>query len=330
MIASIQAMSDEGILMAQKRFDRVEAKQVLNRVKAVSMPFDWSINPYRGCTHGCSFCYARATHSFLGMETDDTFQNHILMKSNGAESLEKQLARIANRFDGDLYEVSRHVGLVAIGTATDPYQPIEAKEYLTRDLLKVLRKYEIATTITTRSPLILRDIGLLKEMNITSINISVNTLNREIWRNVEPATPFPMKRLETVQKLVDEGIRAGIFVAPILPFLTDRTTELETLFSASKQHKVQFVVPSVLRLAPDVKSWYFKVIELHYPHLIRKYREMYGGVYPSKVYSDALKKRLHTLMAKYELAEKRFDPAAERVQVLPPPRRETEQLSFAF
>jgi DNA repair photolyase len=291
--------------MGQKVFEEINAKQIMNRVQAPSMPFSWSINPYRGCTHGCSFCYARKTHSFLGMNADDTFQNHILLKSNAAEALETQLAKISKKYKGDPIAIIEHVGLVALGTATDPYQPIEAKAQLTRKCLEILSKYQIPTTITTRSPLILRDIDILKNMNITSINFSVNTLNRKIWRSLEPATPYPMKRLEAVHRLVDNGFHTGIFVAPILPFLTDRTEELDKLFSAAQQHQVQFATPSVLRLAPEVKSWYFQTVSQHYPELISKYIQMYRTGYPTPIYIDALNKRVNFLMSKHGLTAKK-------------------------
>lgn len=287
--------------MSRKTFQETQTKQIMNRVTAPSMPFEWSINPYRGCTHGCSFCYARKTHAFLGMEADDTFQNHILLKMNAAESLEAQLQRTSKRFKGDWLETVRHIGLVAIGTATDPYQPVEAKVGLTRECLKLLAQYRIPTTITTRSPLILRDMDILKEMFITSINISVNTLDREIWRNLEPATPFPMKRLETVQQLVENGIHTGIFVAPILPFLTDRAPDLEALFQAAQEHRVQFATPSVLRLGPEVKMWYFQTIEQHYPKLLPRYAQMYRTGYPTKIYMEALMNRVRPLMTRYGL-----------------------------
>ncbi|MBW7460241.1 radical SAM protein, partial [Paenibacillus sepulcri] len=174
------------------------------------MPFEWSINPYRGCTHGCSFCYARAFQSFIGREADDEFQNRITIKQNAAEALEAQLAKKAKKFGGDLDAAADQIGLIAIGTATDPYQPIEGKAMITREILKVLAKYRILTSITTRSPLILRDLDLLSEMRISSINISINTLRADVTRKMEPATPFPAKRLETVEALMKRDIRAGI------------------------------------------------------------------------------------------------------------------------
>jgi DNA repair photolyase len=328
--------------MAKRVYQEVTAKQTMNRVKSPSMPFDWSINPYRGCSHGCSFCYARATHSFLGMKADDSFQNHILLKSNAAEALEEQLSKLARRFQGDLRQVSQYVGLVAVGTATDPYQPVEAKAMITRECLKVLRKYRIQTSITTRSPLILRDVDLLQSMRIASINISINTLDNEICRSVEPATPLPLNRLKTVQELVEKGLPAGIFLAPILPFLTDSIDDLEQLIAAAKQHKARFVMANVLHLTPEVKQWYFSTLQQKYPHLLPAYHKLFRGENPGSHYVHPLMQRIGALLAKYGLSTEvepdREDGAEPKAELeageasAAGSSRENgwEQLSFAF
>ncbi len=301
--SGLDDMLEKGeVKMTQRIFEKIKSKQVMNRVQAPSMPFDWSINPYRGCSHGCSFCYARTTHSFLGLDADDTFQNHIFIKENAADALERQLNRMSARLGVSKEESGYHMGLVAIGTATDPYQPLEGKEQVTRDCLRVLAAYQVPVTITTRSPLILRDLDILKEMFITSINISVNTLNREVWRQLEPASPFPLKRLETVETLVSHGLHAGIFLAPVIPFRTDQPDDLERLFHEARQHQAQFVMPSLLRLSPEVKPWFFRVIAEHYPHLKQKFAELYRSGYPVTSYKESCMKRIAGLMERYGYA----------------------------
>jgi DNA repair photolyase len=253
------------------QYEPITCKTILNDVKAPSMPFEKSINPYRGCQHGCSFCYARSTHSFLGMEADDSFQNHILLKANAAEALEEQIKKKLRSGKG-----MPALGRIAIGTATDPYQPIEGKMLLTRKCLEVLAKYQLPTSITTRSPLILRDLDILKQIPITSVNISLSTLNQKVWRDMEPATPFPMKRLETVQRLQENGIPAGLFVAPILPYLTDSEHELSTLFEQADLHKAEFMMTSFLRLSTSaVKLWFFQTLGQSYPELVEPYANLY-------------------------------------------------------
>jgi DNA repair photolyase len=294
---------EEALPMARKNYEQTTTKQTLNRVKAESMPFDWSINPYRGCAHGCHFCYARAFQSYIGKEADDEFQNHILMKMNAPEALEAQLSRMARKYNFDIGELVQRIGHVAIGTATDPYQPVEGKTKITRECLKVLAKYRISTSITTRSPLILRDLDVLREMNITSVNISLGTLRTEIIRRMEPAAPLPGKRLETVAELAAAGIRTGLFIAPILPYLTDSAEDLESLFSAAQQHKASFAMTSILRLTSDVKAWFLHALEQHYPHLLPAYRKLYRGAYADSDYREAKKAEIRSLRAQYALQD---------------------------
>lgn len=285
-------------LLARIQYEPITCKTILNEVKAPSMPFEKSINPYRGCQHGCSFCYARSTHSFLGLEADDSFQNHILLKANAAEALEQQVKRAARS--------GKPIGRIAIGTATDPYQPIEAKMQLTRQCLEVLAKHRLPTSITTRSPLILRDLDLLKEIPITSVNISISTLDRGVWRNLEPATPFPMKRLETVQRLTEAGVPAGIFMAPILPLLTDRLEDLTELIEQAVAHKAQFVMASYLRLSTSaVKVWFFETLRRHYPELVPAYADMYAGSAKApRHYREPVQAAIHSLLTRHGLHAK--------------------------
>jgi DNA repair photolyase len=309
-----------------KTYEEIHTKKTMGRVSEPRMPFDWSINPYRGCAHGCSFCYARSTHSFLGMGVDDSFQNHIFIKTNAAEALEGQLQRKLRKHAGSKKSMIKEVGRVVIGTATDPYQPIEAKALLTRECLKILARYGIPTMITTRSPLILRDLDILQEMNILTINISINTLNPNLSRAIEPAAPFPMNRLETVRQLVGHGLPAGIFMAPILPKLTDSTEQLEDLIKQAKLNHAKFIIPSVLRLKPEVKEWYFKTLEEFAPHLLESYQRQYKSAYPSSAYSNAVLRRVHQLLDKHDMPHH----LPTEVQNLETDEAEEQQISFTF
>lgn len=278
-------------------YETIQSKQILNHVNLPNMPFDWSINPYRGCSHGCSFCYARATHRFLGLATDDTFRQHVLVKEDAAAILERQLSAKLRKHGGNKERLANEIGVVTIGTATDPYQSIEARVQVTRACLEVLAAFRIHTSITTRSPLILRDLDVLQKMRIDSVNISVNTLDTTIWRKLEPATPSPIKRLETVQTLVAAGIRTGVFLAPIIPGLTDGWEELDAVIEAAAKHDAQFLMRSVLRLSPDVKSWFLRVIDEHYPGLRPVYERMYrDSDYPPKSYVARIMKQTEPVM----------------------------------
>ncbi|MED4608811.1 SPL family radical SAM protein, partial [Paenibacillus validus] len=254
-------------------YEPINAKQVLNPVKSPSMPFDWSINPYRGCQHGCSFCYARSTHTFLGLDTDDTFQRHILFKQNAAAALESQLERMLRQKNG-----RSRIGKVAIGTATDPYQPLEKNEQLTRQCLEVLAAYHIPASITTRSPLVLRDVDLLRKIPGCTVNVSVNTLDKSVWRSFEPMSPAPEPRLDTVRRLREHGVDAGVFLAPMLPWITDGAEQLEPLVGRIAQSGATFVMGSVLRLnTAAVNSWFFHSLRLHYAPLVSRYAQLYAG-----------------------------------------------------
>jgi len=309
------------------RYEPVDSKLILNPVKAQSMPFDWSINPYRGCQHGCSFCYARSTHAFLGIETDDTFQNRILVKQNAKEVLERQLRSLCRSGRGSVRD--RHV---AVGTATDPYQPIEAKAGLTRDCLELLAEYGVPVSITTRSPLILRDIDVLKRLRLVSVNISVGTMDTGVWKAFEPSTPSPAKRLETVRALSEEGLAAGIFLAPLLPYLTDTEEEVRAVLEGAKASGARFVMTSYLRLStPEVKGWFMRTVEEHYPQLADKYARLYAGRgYAPNWYTEPRKALIRDIRRQLGIPSDTDGTPSE--PIIPPAPTESvpEQLTFAF
>ncbi|SDX51397.1 DNA repair photolyase [Marininema mesophilum] len=259
-----------------ERWFPVRPRSVLTPVTEERMPFSWSINPYRGCGHGCHFCYARQTHTWLGFHTDDSFRNNIFVKRDAAEVLRGELKR--GRWKG---------GGIAIGTVTDPYQQLEGKLRITREILQVLRDYGVPVSITTRSPLILRDVDLLKDMKIDSINISISTLSEEVWKKTEPSSPHPRQRLRTVKKLSQAGVMAGIFLAPIMPFITDSDEQLEEVIQKAAEHDAQFLIPSVLRLKPDVKDWFLRQMHRSFPRVYPRLVRMYEGAYaPEEVIQE--------------------------------------------
>ncbi|WP_233532024.1 SPL family radical SAM protein [Paenibacillus alkalitolerans] len=304
---------DWGIASEMIRYEALQAKTILNAVKAPSMPFDWSINPYRGCQHGCSFCYARSTHTFLGEAADDTFQRHVFMKTNAAQSLDEQLAKLTL---GGRRAVK---GGIAIGTATDPYQQAEGKARLTRACLEVLSKYKADVSITTRSPLVLRDLDILRNMKSVSVNISINTLNKTVWRNLEPSTPSPVQRLETVRQLNEAGVPTSVFLAPIVPLLTDGGSDLQEVIHAAAEAGASFVMPSIMRLSTrEVKYWFFHCIGQHYPHLTEKMARLYErSAYVPNDYKEPVMDTVKTLLKQHGLSDwdNRRRPAEPPVQL---------------
>jgi DNA repair photolyase len=301
----------------------LQSKNILNQVKAPSMPFEWSINPYRGCQHGCSFCYARSTHSFLGAETDDTFQKQIFIKENASDALRRQIEQMLKS------KRPAEIGKVAIGTATDPYQPIEAKAELTRRCLEILAEYRILASITTRSPLVLRDIDLLRKIPSITVNFSINTMNFDTVRRMEPATSHPLKRLESVKQLVGEGIQSGIFLAPILPWITDSESELEATVKTASEHDAQFVMSSYLRLSTnEVKVWYFKTLSEHYPHLSEAYARLFEySAYVPDHYRKPKEALIQGFIRKYQIKPKEaFLKKQTNMEI----ENQPEQLHFSF
>jgi len=316
---------DGGIPLSGRTYTFMDTRRTLNRVRAPSMPFERSLNPYRGCAHGCSFCYARAFHPYLGLGANDEFQNRILIKRNAPEALEAELRAAVRRYGGRSAAI-RNIGEVAVGTATDPYQPVEAQARITRECLKILARYGVPVTITTRSPLILRDLDILKEMNLLAVNISVNTMDHRLMRLLEPASPHPAKRMEAVAALNDAGVPAGIFLAPILPFLTDTAETLEEICAAAKGSRAEFVMPSLLRLAPDVRAWYLSVLARHFPRLVGRYAALYRGAYPDPGEAGRILERARLIIARHGLNERpgSRNPSGSTAEP------EAEQICFPF
>src|SRR5215217_1534638 len=210
--------------MARPEYRELPCKSALNRVSG--MPFRWSLNPYRGCLHGCHYCYARATHPYLGLNADEDFATRIVVKTNMPDLLRRELGRRS-------WTQER----VAIGTATDAYQPCEGRYRLTRRCLEALRDYDTPVSIVTKSTLILRDLDLLADLSQgpgATVYFTITTLDEAVWRLIEPGAPPPLKRLEVLRRLSEAGVPTGVFLAPILPGITDATDAIEAVAAAAK------------------------------------------------------------------------------------------------
>lgn len=281
-------------------------KSVINRVQG--MPFSFSINPYRGCRHACVYCYARPTHEYLGMNGADQFQEVIFAKVNAPHLVRKELSRPSWRGES-----------VVIGTATDPYQQAESRYRVTRGILEAFRDFRNPVSLTTKSPMVLRDLDILTELTRhaeVTVHFTVTTLDETLWRQIEPTTAKPMKRLEAMRTLRDHGIRSGIFLSPVLPALTDDDAHLEEVVKAAVEHGAQFVFSQPLRLGPGISEYYLPFIEREYPELRSRYVQLYRRNSPPGMYSEMVQKRVRELKAKYGLGEERV-PAKERS--VPPP-----------
>lgn len=241
------------------------SRSALQRVDG--MPFRWSLNPYRGCRHACLYCYARVYHSYVGFDDPGDFDRVVLYKESLPEVLRRELRRRRAPLDG----------VVAIGTATDPYQPLEARERLTRRLLAVLLEYGAAVTITTKSPLVLRDLDLLRRFSAYGgirVHVTVTVLKDELWRLLEPRTPHPRGRLDAVRRLRDNGVPVSVFLAPVVPGLGE--SEALAVLDAARDAGAETVRADVLRLTPVVREWLLPRLAAHRPAAAAALARLYG------------------------------------------------------
>jgi DNA repair photolyase len=279
--------------MSKTSHIELPCRTALNRVSG--MPFRWSLNPYRGCTHSCHYCYARVSHTYLGLNADEDFETKIVVKTNMPDVLRQELGRGS-------WTRER----VAIGTATDAYQPCEGRYQLTRRCLEALRDAHTPVSIVTKSTLILRDRDLLTELAQgpgVIVYFTITTLDDALWRQIEPGTPPPLKRLEVMQQLSEAGVVCGVFLAPILPGLTDATESIEAVAAAAKAHGAVSFGSAVLRLAPVVKEHYLGFVSKTFPDLLPRYERAYGEVNISAEYQGAIERRLARIRERHGFIE---------------------------
>jgi DNA repair photolyase len=261
------------------------------------MPFEWTINPYRGCEFGCTYCYARYTHEYLGLEGWLDFEKTIYVKSQAARRLEEEArgGRLRGRS-------------IALGTATDPYQPAERRFGVTRSLLEVLARQEgLRLSITTKSDLVTRDLDLLSTIRARSrlhVNFSITTLWPPLARRLEPRAPTPLKRLMALRRLADAGIECGVFVMPILPALTDDDANLTSVAAAAAEYGARFLIGQALFLRPSARRVFLPFLEAERPPLAAAYRRAFaGGSRLSPAYRERLAAKLACLRRRFGLAE---------------------------
>jgi DNA repair photolyase len=279
------------------QFRPLACNTILNENVNRALPFRWTINPYRGCEFGCSYCFARYTHAYLEHADPESFESKVYVKFQAAQVLAETLTPA--RLRG---------GPIAMGTATDPYQPAEKRFEITRRLLEVLARCPgIDLSITTKSPLIARDIPLLQRISRSSrlsVHVSLITVNPLLARIVEGRAPTPRRRLETIRALRDAGIDVGVFVMPILPEITDARGDLRLLLRAAREAGASFAVPGAVRLMGPAWQTFEPVLRRHFPHLMPRYRALRdsGGDFPGEVVS-ALMDRFRQARESAGLAE---------------------------
>ena len=271
----------------------IEVRSVLNRCSSPRMPFAWTINPYRGCEFGCRYCYARYTHEFMGLNRWEDFEEKIYVKRDAARILARELT--PDRLAGQS---------IALGTATDPYQPAERRYRVTRSLLEILAMArDLSLSITTKGDLITRDLDLLGRIGARSslqVNMTVTTLDRRLARILEFRAPRPDLRLQAVRRLRDAGIAAGVTVSPILPDITDNKANLEAVIAAAKEHGATHIHHNVLFLKPSAQPPFFLFLDRHFPQLVNRYRLRFArGAFLDRGYKDRISQLMRALKAQH-------------------------------
>jgi DNA repair photolyase len=308
-IARLAAASPQVRERAEVEYFALPSRSTLNRESSGRMPFVWTINPYRGCEFGCKYCYARYTHEFMEMWDGRDFERRIFAKLAAPELLRDEL------------RAAKDKGLpIALGTATDPYQPAEKQFGITRRMLEVFAAFEgLDFSITTKSVLILRDLDLLTKISQRqrlSVHMTVTTLDERLARQLEPKAPPPLKRLEAVAELASAKIHVGVNIMPILPGLTDSKRSLEELARRSAEAGAKFLYGNVLFLMPSAMKEFMPFLEREFPHLVKRYRRLYArSAYLRGDYPEQLAKLMAELRARYGLDGNRVPPAARHPQM---------------
>jgi DNA repair photolyase len=294
LVRSVQTPEFAGIT-----FHEVRCRSALNEVpKASRVPFHWTVNPYRGCSHACVYCFARNTHTYLDLDAGADFDREIVVKINLAEVLGRELAR--PRWTRER---------VAMGTNTDPYQRAEGRYRLMPPVITALAGSGTPFSILTKGTLLSRDLPLLREaatqVNV-SISISLALLDEELHDTLEPGTPTPRARLDLIRRIRAAGLPCGVLIAPILPYLTDSDAHLRALVRQLATAGATSISGIALYLRPGTREWFLAWLGRTHPELVDRYAQLYArGAYVPKAYSDDLQRRLREVKAGVRVTDPR-------------------------
>jgi DNA repair photolyase len=293
----VRAGGTEALTEAERRADaaryqEITCRSALNRVKG--MPFEWTLNPYRGCTHGCHYCYARRYHVQFEMDADDEFASVILVKKNFVDVLRRELAK-------PLWTRE----YVAVGAATDCYQPIEGHYKLTRGTLEALTVARNPTGVITKGPMIVRDrdvLVALSKVAACSVCISVPTVDEAVWQMLEPGTAPPMQRLRAVRDLVDAGIHTGVLMNPIVPGFSSSRAKMERTVKAIVDHGARFIGCNVMFLEDGTRTHFMKFLEREFPSSVPRYERLYAKKYAPLEYRKQIQGMVRLLQQRYGMS----------------------------
>jgi DNA repair photolyase len=310
------ALSGAELRADQARYQEVTCRSALNRVRG--MPFNWTLNPYRGCTHGCHYCFARRYHAQFEMDSDDDFASVILVKHNIVQVLVREVDRPSWMREQ-----------VACGTATDPYQPIEGHYKLTRGCLETLACGRTPVGLVTKGPMVVRDIDVLRDVaraSACTVYMSVPTVDEDAWRTLEPGTAHPLQRLRAVRELVDAGVNAGVLMAPIVPGFSSSRSKLERTVQAIADHGARFVGCNVMYLQDGTRTHFMKFIEREFPTMGPRFETLYANKYPPESYRKEVQGMVRVLQQRYGLTKREDREQTTQAENV----REPEQVGFRW
>jgi DNA repair photolyase len=307
-LIGIAKLASEGAALSEGHnveYLTIGTRSILNRCTARNMPFTWTVNPYRGCEFACKYCYARYTHEYMELRDPLSFERQIYVKQHVAEQTRRDLKRV------------KRGEQIAIGTATDPYQPAERRFRATRSILEVLAECRgLDIGMITKSTLVLRDAELLREIaahSDLSVTLTVTTLNSDLARILEPRAPRPDLRLDTIRQLSLLGIRAGVSCAPVIPGITDSPRDLDALIGAAREAGASFLFANPLNLRPCSAAVFLPFLEKEFPQLVANYRERYGKrAYVEKAYQQRISNLVRALKRKHGLRSRHQEHPAEQ------------------
>lgn len=279
-------------MSATVRYEEITCRSAMNRVSG--MPFRWSLNPYRGCVHGCHYCFARRFHAYFDLNAGDDFTSIIFVKTNVGRVLREELSLRSWRRE-----------TVSVGTATDPYQPIEGRYRLTRACLEAFADWSSPMTLVTKGTMVVRDVDVLAELSRRTectVCFSIITTDPQLGRTLEPGTPPPAKRFEALRRLADAGVNAGVLLAPVLPGITDDKANIESVVKAASESGARFLSAVMLNLKPGTKEHYLEFIEAKYPHLAADYGRLFQRAYAPAWLQTDMKRRVGQVTADFGMA----------------------------
>src|SRR2546428_727329 len=278
-------------VLPQVEWVEIQVKSVLNRVQG--MPFKWSINPYRGCSHSCVFCYARRTHWFLDQDGVNDWGSRIFVKINAPEVLRRELAHHSWTQEE-----------VHLGTATDPYQPAEGSYKISRQILGALLDAQTPVNIVTRSTMVVRDVDLLARLAGgpgAMVCFSIATMDAAVAREIEPDVPPPLRRLEALRSLAQAGVPVAVLLAPVIPGITDQPKQLAAVVDAAKEYGASSLWTNALHLGDVTRQAFFQYLEHRRPELIPEYERMYRGKYAPSAYRRHVQEVVGALKVRHGL-----------------------------